>query len=190
MGGIPSEIKGVKYRNDLTNDIIYELENEAFKCHSQGGNEKYFSRDRKLTLNRLIISIMSFKSAIQRELDRFFKSISGDDFNIREVTKGALSQARAKLNPDSFKRLNTVAVNTFYSKVDYNKWHGMRLLAVDGSTLVLPNHKSIIEEFGQHSFGPKADSKRSMATVSMLYDVLNLLTIDHEIAPYDTGERE
>jgi hypothetical protein len=133
---------------------------------------------------------MFFKSAIQRELDRFFKSISGDDFNIRKVTKGALSQARAKLNPDSFKRLNTVAVNTFYSKVDYNKWHGMRLLAVDGSTLVLPNHKSIIEEFGQHSFGPKADSKRSMATVSMLYDVLNLLTIDHEIAPYDTGERE
>jgi hypothetical protein len=190
MGGIPSEIKSDEFRNDLTNNIIYELENEAFKCHSRGGKKKYFSRDRKMTLSRLIITIMFFKSAIQRELDRFFKAISDDDFNIREVTKGALTQARAKLNPDSFKRLNTVAVNTFYSKVDYNKWHGMRLLAIDGSTLVLPNHKTVVEEFGQHKFGPKADSKRSLATVSMLYDVLNLLTIDHEMSPYDTGERE
>ena len=99
-----------------------------------------------------------------------------------------MSQARAKLNPWAFIRLNEVAVNTFYDRAEYYQWHGMRTLAVDGSRLVLPNHPSVIEEFGQHEFGPKADSKRSLAMVSMLYDVLNQVTLDAQIAPYASSE--
>ena len=49
---------------------------------------------------------------------------------------------------------------------------------------------SVIAEFGQHSFGPKADSPRSLALASMLYDVLNQMTIDAEIAPYSGSERD
>jgi len=147
-----------------------------------------FTRDRKLTFNNLISIIIIFKSSIQRELDSFFKALSKSDFKIREVTKGALSQARAKLNPWAFIRLNEVAVNTFYDRAEYYQWYGMRTLAVDGSRLVLPNHPSVIEEFGQHEFGPKADSKRSLAMVSMLYDVLNQVTIDAQIAPYASSE--
>jgi hypothetical protein len=132
--------------------------------------------------------IINFKSSIQRELDSFFKALSKSDFKIREVTKSAFTQARAKLNPWAFKRLNEVAINTFYEQVEYYTWYGMRTLAVDGSRLVLPNHPTVIEEFGQHNFGPKADSPRSLALVSMLYDVLNLVTIDAEIAPYSNSE--
>ena len=116
--------------------------------------------------------------------------VRNDDFNIREVTKGALSQARAKLKPWAFKRLNEVACNTFYERVEYYIWYGLRVLAVDGSRLVLPNHPSVVKEFGQHSFGPKADSPRSLAMASMLYDVLNQITIDAEIAPYSSSERD
>jgi hypothetical protein len=134
--------------------------------------------------------LLGFKTSVQRELDRFYKSMSDDDFNIREVTKGALTQARAKLNPEVFKRLNTVAVNTFYDQVEWYNWHGMRTLSVDGTRLVLPNHQSVIEEFGQHNFGPNADSPRSLALGSMLYDVLNHVTIDAEIAPYASSERD
>ncbi len=64
----------------------------------------------------------------------------------------------------------------------------MRTLAVDGSRLVLPNHPGVIEEFGQHEFGPKADSKRSLAMVSMLYDVLNQVTIEAALAHYASSE--
>ena len=53
--------------------------------------------------------IMKFKTSIQRELDRFVKEISDDDFNIRAVTKTAFTQARAKLNPLAFKRWNEMA---------------------------------------------------------------------------------
>lgn len=149
-----------------------------------------FSRERKLTLRRLIFFIMSFKTALQRDLDRFYKALSNSDFNIREVTKGALSQARSKLNPWAFRRLNEVAVNGFYNEASYYIWYGMRVLAVDGTRLMLPNHKTVREDFGEHGFGPNADSMRSMAMGSMLYDVLNHLTLDAEIAPYSASERD
>lgn len=133
---------------------------------------------------------MSIRSSIQRELDRFYKQLFDKDFNIRQVTKGALSQARKKLNPWAFQRLNEVAVEGFYNEASYYTWHEFRTLAVDGTRLMLPNHPSIKEEFGTHSFGPNADSPRSMALGSMLYDVLNHLTIDAQIASYSSSERD
>lgn len=133
---------------------------------------------------------MSSSSSVQRDLDRFYKSMDRSDFSIREVTKGAFTQARAKLNPDAFKRLNQVAVDTFYEQNLVDTWYGMRTLAIDGTTLMLPNHASVKEEFGSHKFGPKADKERSMAKASVLYDVLNLIAVDSQIDSYVTSEKE
>lgn len=66
----------------------------------------------------------------------------------------------------------------------------MRTLAVDGTTLMLPNHQSIKDEFGTHKFGPKANKERSIARAPVLYDVLNLVTIDSQIDCYKTSELE
>ncbi len=66
----------------------------------------------------------------------------------------------------------------------------MRVLAVDGTRLVLPNHPSVVEEFGQQKFGPNADSPRSLAMGSMLYDALNQITIDAQLSPYASSERD
>jgi len=128
--------------------------------------------------------IMSLNRAIQRELDSFFKKLDSSDYTIREATKGAFSQARSKLNEWGFKRLNEVAVDTFYERAEYYTWNFFRLLAVDGTRIMLPNHRTIKEEFGECSFGPNADSKRSMAIGSMLYDVLNQIIIDAQLSPY------
>jgi hypothetical protein len=147
-----------------------------------------FIRDRKLTISNLILFIIKTKGAIQRELDNFYKALTQSEFKIREVTKGALTQARSKLNEWAFIRLNEVAIDSFYNGADYYEWYGMRTLSVDGTRLVLPNHPSVIEEFGQHNFGPNADSPRSLALASMLYDVLNQVTIDAQIAPYSESE--
>lgn len=143
-----------------------------------------------MTFKNLIILIIIFKSSIQLELDRFFKAISGNEFNIRAVTKGAFTQARAKLNPWAFQRLNEVSVRSFYEGADYYVWNGMRTLAVDGSRLLLPNHPDVIEEFGQHQFGPNADCPRSLAMCSMLYDVFNHITIDSRLEPWSASERD
>jgi hypothetical protein len=86
--------------------------------------------------------------------------------------------------------LNQVGIRSFYQDAPYKTWQGFRLLAIDGSTAVLPKHASITEEFGVTNFGPYADSPRSVARMSMLYDVLNFTTLDAQIDRYDSCERE
>jgi hypothetical protein len=190
IGGNSSVDLNKDYRENLSENIAYELEDEKFRGRSADGPEGVFSRNRKLTLKNLIVLILNFKSSIQRELDKFFREFSKGDFNIREATKGAFTQARAKLNPWAFQRLNEVAVNTFYDQATYYRWHNMRVLSVDGSRIVLPNHPSVAQEFGVHKFGPKAESERSLAMASLLYDVLNQITLDAQIAPYASSERD
>lgn len=58
----------------------------------------------------------------------------------------------------------------------------MRVLAVDGTRLVLPKHQSIVGEFSEHFLTPNADSARSPTTGTILYDTLNHLTPDAGIA--------
>ena len=130
------------------------------------------------------------KSSLQRELDYFYRGTTQSEFDIRYVTKGAFSQARSKLKPSAFVEMTDNVVQTFYSGVPYKLWKGMRLLSVDGSRLMLPNHPSVVEEFGTHSFGPNADQPRSLALASLLYDVLNLITIDAQLAPYSSSEQD
>ena len=168
---------------------MYELDNKEFTSRTKSGLKGVFTRERKLTIKNIILLIMSSCSSLQRDLDRFYKSMDKSDFNIRAVTKSAFTQARSKLNPWGFKRLNEVAVNSFYANNEVYTWYNMRVLSVDGSRLVLPNHKTVKEEFGVHKFGPNADSERSLALCSVLYDVLNLIAIDSQIAPYVSSER-
>ena len=178
IGVVPSTNLTEDYRLNLTKNIVYELNSSEYSSRSEVGREGVRNRVRILSNKNLIFIIMRFKSAIQRDLDCFFKELQSQDFNIRTVTKSAFTKARAKLNPWGFKRLNEVAVNTFYEQAPYHKWHDRRVLAVDGSRLMLPNYPTIIEEFGQQEFGPKADSKRSIAIGSVLYDCLNYLCLD------------
>lgn len=127
-------------------------------------------------------------SSLQRELNRFYAKILDKDYSIQEVTKGALSQARAKLKPTSFLELNAEGCRSFYEHAPYVVWKDHRILAVDGSTLMLPDHTTTQQEFGVQKVGCKASIQRSMATTSLVYDVLNLLTLDAIIDKYEISE--
>lgn len=61
-------------------------------------------------------------------------------------------------------------------------------MSIDGSTIVLPKHKTVTQEFGVTNFGPQANSAQSVARISMLYDVLNFTTLDACIDRYDVAE--
>jgi hypothetical protein len=96
--------KKTDYREKLTRNIDYEIENEQFISRSKDGSERVFTRKRKLPLKTIILLVIRFKSSIQRELDRFYKEVTKSDFNIREVTKGAFTQAiRSQTVRDSAK---------------------------------------------------------------------------------------
>ncbi len=126
--------------------------------------------------------------SIQRELNHFFGRLQGNDYDIHEVTKGALTQARAKLKSDAFIELYQAALPVFYDGAAYNTWNGHRLLAIDGSIINLPNHPSVKEEFGVHQVGCQAGVQRSMGTVSICYDVLNQVTLDARLDKFTTSE--
>lgn len=180
------------FREKFINDIIKTITDEKFidRSRSQDGG-KGFSRSRKITFTHLIVLLtQGLTRSLQRELNSFYQKIRGSDFSIQHVTKGALTQARAKLKPEAFVELNQVGIRSFYKDAPYKTWQGFRLLAIDGSTAVLPKHASITEEFGVTNFGPYADSPRSVARMSMLYDVLNFTTLDAQIDKYNICERE
>lgn len=149
-----------------------------------------FVRNRVLTFRNLMTLIgQGLKRSIQREMNDFFGRIENADYSIQKVTKGAFTQSRAKLNPRAFEELSEDTLRIFYDEAPYLQWRGYRLLACDGSTVQLPNHKTIKEEFGRYGYGPNADSEKSLGRLSMLYDVLNLTTLKATIAPLKQDER-
>jgi len=92
------------------------------------------------------------------------------------------------LKPEAFIELNQVGIRSFYKNAPYLTWKGWRLLSIDGSTIVLPKHRTVTEEFGIINFGPQAASPQNVARISMLYDVLNFTTLDACIDRYDVPE--
>jgi len=145
---------------------------------------KDFTRQRCLPFVVMILFLLNLvKRALQDELDEFFKLDSGTAVAARVVTKSAFSQARQKLKAEAFVELNSVQVNYFYDHFAYQTWHGLRLLAVDGSTAQLPATSDIVAHFGLWGSVP-------LARVSQMFDPLNKVTVEALIGPKDQGERE
>lgn len=183
-------ISPIAFREEFIYDITKTIDNEQFVSRSKDGR-KGFTRKRKIHFIHLIVLLtQGLVRSLQRELNSFYQQIQGSDFSIQHVSKSALTHSRRKLKPEAFKELNQVGTDSFYRNAPYLTWLGFRLLSIDGSTLVLPKHKSIEDEFGIVNFGPYADSPRSIATLSMLYDVLNFLTIDAQLGGYRISEKE
>lgn len=178
-----------EYRIKLLTKLQLEIERDSYISKSKDNNPNSFVRSRVFTFKRLIVFIMLLKTSYQREINQFCKKLIKGDYNIRQATAGALTQARAKLNPYAFIRLRQLSTTTFYEEAPYEKWNNYRLLAVDGSVLNLPYSQSIIEEFGSEDYINKSSGVKSMARCSLLYDVLNQVTIDAQISKYKTSEK-
>ncbi|MCX6316291.1 MAG: IS4 family transposase [Bacteroidetes bacterium] len=180
------------FRENYFDEVINTIEDEKFvnRSRSQDGG-KGFTRNRKITFKHLITLLtQGLSRSLQRELNSFYQRLQGTDFSIQHVTKGAFSRSRSKLKPEAFSELNQVGLRSFYKNAPWRSFNGFRLLAIDGSTAVLPNHESITEQFGTVCFGPYADSPRSVARISVLYDVLNLTVLDGQMGSYTQSERD
>jgi hypothetical protein len=147
-------------------------------------SEKAFIRQRCLPFVTVVLFLLNLvKRSLQDELDEFFNLSRGEAVATQVVTKSAFSQARKKLKAEAFIELNTVQVDYFYAHFPYQTWYGLRLLAVDGSTMQLPITTEIINHFGLWHGTP-------VARVSQLFDVLNEVTLEALIGPKAVGERE
>lgn len=123
------------------------------------------------------------RSALHIELDRFFEQIH----TLPSVSASAFSQARQKLMPSAFIAIRQQLVDRFYRQSPGLRWGGLRLLAIDGSTVRLDG----VGQKCRRHFDPEAENKGrcALARVSTCYDVLNRIPIDATLAPYDVDER-
>jgi hypothetical protein len=158
------------------------LSSPAFTARHRIG-EKAFTRERKLALPQLVKFLLNLrKGANQDELDRFFEVLCEQPL-ADSVSKSALTQARAKLRAEAFAELSGVLVDAAMQALPMRRWHGFRLLAVDGSSFLLPKVPVIVAAFGQ------TGEVTPQARFSRLYDVLNRLVVAADVEPQSVGER-
>ena len=107
--------------------------------------------------------------------------------SLRFVTQSAFSQARSKIKYEAFIELRNEVVEHFYSNYNFKKWHGFRLIAIDGSEIYLPKTEPTIGLFGEYTTN-LMKSTVVLARASKAYDVLNKITIDAELTNKKIGE--
>ena len=144
-----------------------------------------FIRERKLTFPRvLLFLIQKSVKPLQIALNELFGRL--DDACL-SVSASAFCQARQKLSHTAFIELNKGGVvDVMYGDGDYQRWHGFRVLAVDGSQVILPDSPSVREEFGSIRIANQqawVAGERCYGVASVLYDVLNRVVLDSVLAP-------
>lgn len=165
-----------------TNNLITSSE---FKEAYSLGNS--FSRNRKLSFHNAVFFISSvLRKSISSEINNFIEDHKY--LNFPSITKQAFSKARQNISPEAFAELCRLFVNRYYSlNKNLNTWNGFNILAVDGTSLQVPDTKECGEYFGLSS--NQNHTRTAVATASALYDVLNDIIVDARITKFKTSER-
>ena len=179
--------------SDLCANIVTLIRNTI---NSTDFIEKYKNSPEDFTRKSLLNfpTLFSFitnnlRSSNQHELDEFFRVINGNELPDIEVTSGAFSQARRKLNFQAFCDIISLIRDVFYQTFPWKTWKGFRLLAIDGSAIKIKE----ADDYCKHYFGlidNGSDTPYALARISQCYDVLNHITLAAEISPNSIGERE
>jgi len=136
-------------------------------------------------VNTITITLNYLSKTIKAEIDSFFERVLNYEYT---VSKQAYLEARSKLNVEAFSKLYETTVNVAAEDLpEYKTWQGLRVGAIDGTTLTLEDTESLRGYFGVSG----GENGVATARASTLTDVLNSgLTIDAQIAKYSTGERD
>ncbi len=112
------------------------------------------------------------------------------------VTASAYSQARQKLLHTAYIEINQDTLDGYYeddpeSEFKQERWLGYRLIAGDGSVIILPGNKNVTEKFGSTKIKNGIDKYIGTYTSGLFmchYDVLNNLAIDCKMEHCKTYE--
>lgn len=110
---------------------------------------------------------------MQNLLNTVFQQLEESE---RVVTASAYCQARHKLQPEVFTHLTDLIVTEFYRNdpedptEEIERWRGRRLVAIDGSILMLPNTPELLAAYDSQQ---TAAGTRVSAQATVVYDLLN-----------------
>lgn len=141
----------------------------------------------KLGFMTLVVLIgRGLHKSLSHELSDFFRELGKEG---QQASKSAFSQARQKLKAIFFMDWHKFVVDLYY-ELDkehghLKRWKGFVLVAVDGTSLRLPDKQALRSYFGE-----KANQSGSvcLARLVCIYDLLNGLSFRHLLAPYREGE--
>ena len=143
-----------------------------------------FTRERVLTWPVvLILMLRGQKVSLQTAVNKFFSAV-GEVWRV--VTASAYRQARQKVQPEVFVHLNMVACEEFYTRYGVDnevvRWHGQRVLGVDGSYLNLPDTEETRREFSVQT-NQHVGGEQVQALASVLYDLCNDVGLSAALGP-------
>lgn len=123
---------------------------------------------------------------VQSEIDSYLSKLYSIPEEIRQATASSLTQCREKISFTAFSDVAEKLTNLFYSRYNYKKYFGYRLIAIDGSVYTLPRTKKTKAEFGENVLS--GNRKWIKAQVSFAADVLNNICAASTIGPYKQAE--
>jgi hypothetical protein len=105
--------------------------------------------------------------------------------NLPSISHSAFSQRRAQFKHTAFIELNQKAVvEVQYGDGEFKRYHGMRVLGIDGSKILLPDTADVINTFGGIRYSndhPEVEGQHAYGMASVMYDVLNRIALDSHL---------
>ena len=173
-----------KFGRKLAEKIIIKIKNckESPTLRAKG-HEKSFTRDRKLTAERIVSMIIEpAKQSLQTRLKGFGEKFMGGEY----ATKQAFSKQRQFVNPDFIREFYDEGVEELVINAELETFKGFHLTGVDGMRMACENTSELIAEFG--CSGPKKDACTALASAA--YDLIERVSFDCQIGSYSLSERE
>jgi len=122
-----------------------KLKNYFFKMKHRG-REQDFTRTRKLSFTTIIFMMLNFNTkSNELSVYDFFEDILEEE----SVTGTAFEKARDKIKSSAFKELYEDSRNLSISAENPETLYGYRICAIDGTTVLLPKSKELLEKYGQ-----------------------------------------
>jgi Transposase DDE domain. len=155
-------------------------------------DERCFVRKRCLTFPIVAVFLLQQTiRALQLHLHDFARHLGVSKW----VSKGAWTQARAKMRHTAFIELNQRAVVevVYGGKTDFEvrRWQGWRVIGIDSTLIRLPSETAVGQEFGWVECRNQRGwvGRYAQARLSVAYDVLNRIGLEGRLVAWKRGER-
>ena len=123
--------------NSFFSELAAHLQSDEFRQVAiHADHPTAFTRQRKLPLPALVALLLcGMRKSVQAELDEFFAHLRQQAQLLRHVSEQAFAQARAKLSMTAIAGLNDWVIERAQHYGFVCRWHGLRLVAADASTV-------------------------------------------------------
>ena len=158
----------------------------------RNGNNQAFTRNRKMPLSDLLLTILSRRGkTLYLELRDFMKVKAAYANTKTSITVSGYLKQRLKLNPEAFRFLYRSHNHNFYTSNGVNPrlFNGYLVLATDGTKVNIPANDETRAVFGTMDLGGTKGNVTQIG-VECIHDVLNKFIIDCSLNKATFSERD